>query len=128
MADDNNDHGLAFHDVAVQIAVLSGKVDTVIARMEAGNRQSAQLVTLVKDQLTYQAADLGELKAGVRELAEKTERSISAVRLDLETRIEAVSREVHELQIWKARVGGIAAASALLGSAVSATVIKLIGT
>jgi hypothetical protein len=115
------------HDFGLQIAILSGKVDVVITKMEAGDRQSAQLVTLVKDQLTYQAADLGELKAGVRELAEKTERSISAVRLDLETRIDSVSRDVHDLQIWKARVGGIAAASALLGSAMSAAVIKLLG-
>jgi hypothetical protein len=124
--------------IKVHLAELSGKLDTVVARMEAGDRQSSQLVSLVKDQLTYQAADLGELKAGVRELAEKNERSISAVRLDLETRIDSVSRDTHgridtvvsdvlDLKLWKARIGGIAAASALLGSAMSAAVIKLLG-
>jgi hypothetical protein len=118
----------AERDLALQIAVLAGKVDTVIARMEAGDRQSAQLVTLVKDQLTYQAADLGELKANVRELAEKSDRSTNAVRIDLETQLATLARDVKDLELWKARVGGIAAGSALLGSVVSAVVIKLLGS
>lgn len=126
------------HNPAVHLAVLAGKIDTVIARMEAGDRQSAQLVTLVKDQLTYQAADLGELKAVVREsilkqekathsIEEKHDRAITAVRLDLEAKLATAVHDIEDLKMWKARIGGIAVASAAFSSVVTGAVIKAIG-
>lgn len=71
--------------IAVQLATLQGKIDTVIARMEAGDRQGEQLVALTKDQIKFIAADTGELKAIVRELAAKTDVQVST----LSTKIEA---------------------------------------
>lgn len=125
--------------VEVQLATLSGQLNTVIAQMEAGDRQSAQLVSLVKDQLTYQAADIGEVKAVLRELTQKQESAINAVRLDLQAHIESVrvdlqkkidthTTDITDLRLWKSRIGGIAAASSLLGSVVSAVIVKAIGS
>lgn len=85
-------------EIAVQLATLQGKIDTVIARMEAGDRQGEQLVALTKDQIRFIAADTGELKAVVRDMgtkidhqlttmASKLETSINAVRVDLERQI-----------------------------------------
>lgn len=91
--------------IAVQLATLQGKIDTVIARMEAGDRQGEQLVALTKDQIKFLAADTGELKAVVRELAIKTdnqinalaakmEHAISVVRLDLERQVNVTRGEL----------------------------------
>lgn len=95
--------------IAVQLATLQGKIDTVIARMEAGDRQGEQLVALTKDQIKFLAADTGELKAVVRELAlktdgqikelsTKTETGLSVVRTDLERQV-SVSRGELDKQI-----------------------------
>jgi hypothetical protein len=115
-------------ELAVQIAVLSGKIDTVIARMEAGDRNGEQLVMLVKDQLTYQAADIGETKARMLENDRVLDAAISAVRTDLTAEIREVKQDVLDHKLWKARIGGIAAASAMLGSAISAVIVKVIAT
>lgn len=91
--------------IAVQLATLQGKIDTVIARMEAGDRQGEQLVALTKDQIKFIAADTGELKAIVRELAtrtetqiaalaNKTEAGLSTVRIDLERQIVVARGEL----------------------------------
>ena len=114
-------------DIQVKIAELTGKVEVVIARMEAGDRQSAQLITLVKDQLTYQTADLGELKAIVREHAIKTETAISTVRTDLELKITHNTEEIDTLKLWRARIGGIAVAASIFSSALTGLVLKVVG-
>lgn len=141
----NPGHDEETHDLRVRFAELSGQLQTVIAQMGAGDKQVEQLVTLVKDQLTFHAAELGELKQVVREAAIRTEQSMNAIRQDLEKRIDekvlpvdsrigehttqiaALRTEVDHLRLWKARIGGIAVAAALLGSATSAVVIKAIG-
>lgn len=114
-------------DIQVKIAELTGKVEVVIARMEAGDRQSAQLITLVKDQLTYQTADLGELKAIVREHALKTEAAVTTVRVDLEKKLDAHTGEIDNLKIWRARIGGIAVAASVFSSALTGLVLKVVG-
>lgn len=118
----------AIADIQVKIAELTGKVEVVIARMEAGDRQSAQLITLVKDQLTYQTADLGELKAIVREHAIKTETAISTVRVDLEDKIKNNTIEIDNLKLWKARIGGVAVGASIFSSALTGLVLKVMGT
>jgi hypothetical protein len=91
--------------IAVQLATLQGKIDTVIARMEAGDKQGEQLVALTKDQIKFIAADTGELKAIVRDLAMKTDGQIMAltakiesgltnVRTDLERQVAVVRGEL----------------------------------
>lgn len=91
--------------IAVQLATLQGKIDTVIARMEAGDRQGEQLVALTKDQIKFLAADTGELKAVVRDLSGRTEHQIasltgkvetglSTVRTDLERQVAVVRGEL----------------------------------
>lgn len=136
-------------DLRVGFATLAGKIDTVIARMEAGDRHSEQLVTLVKDQLNYQAADLGEVKAILREnsikadeqlahLASKSEQTINAVRLDLEQQIKrhiepiegkvkTVAEQLDEVRLWRAKVAGIAALVGALSSGATAALFKTIG-
>lgn len=99
MSDEEVLHSLAvFGDFRVALATLNGKVDTVIAQMQAGDRQGEQLVAIVGDQIKFLAADTGEVKAIVRELAtktddqiqkvmEKTDKALTTVRLDLERQI-----------------------------------------
>lgn len=136
--------------IEVALAVLNGKVDTVIARMEAGDRQGEQLVALVKDQLTFLAADTGELKAVVREqglrlteamdrVAAKSEQGITTVRLDLERQIKfyvepvaaaarTVAEQLEEVRLWRAKVVGIAIGVAALSSGLTAALLKAVGS
>lgn len=80
--------------IAVQLATLQGKIDTVIARMEAGDRQGEQLVALTKDQIKFIAADTGELKAIVRELAAKTDTQINALAVKMESGLTIVRTDL----------------------------------
>lgn len=125
-------------DIKVALATLNGKVDTMTERMEAGDRQSAQLVTLVKDQLVYQAADLAELKAVVRENNSKADAAATAVRVDLERQIrdlrndlndaiKALTTSVNELKQWRAKLVGFGVGVAALSSTATAVVMKVLG-
>jgi len=77
--------------IAVQLATLQGKIDTVIARMEAGDRQGEQLVALTKDQIKFLAADTGELKAIVREQAIKIDNQIAALTTKTDNQIASLA-------------------------------------
>lgn len=77
--------------IAVQLATLQGKIDTVIARMEAGDRQGEQLVALTKDQIKFLAADTGELKAVFREQSIKTDTQIAALTLKVEGQLSTLA-------------------------------------
>lgn len=88
--------------IAVQLATLQGKIDTVIARMEAGDRQGEQLVALTKDQIKFLAADTGELKAIVRDLALKTDTQIIALSNKIEGGLTTVRTDL-ERQVAVAR-------------------------
>ena len=125
-------------EIKVSLATLNGKVDTMASQMEAGDRQSAQLVALVRDQLSYLAADTGVLKAQVSENEVKANEATSAVRVDLERQIkelrtdlnraiEALTSSVNDLNKWRARVAGIAVGAAGLSSIATAVVLKAVG-
>lgn len=88
--------------IAVQLATLQGKIDTVIARMEAGDRQGEQLVALTKDQIKFIAADTGELKAVVREMNSKWDTQLNAVVVKNEASITIVRTDL-ERQVTSAR-------------------------
>lgn len=120
-------HPAAAESLAVQIASLTGKVDVVIARMEAGDKQSAQLVTLVKDQMTYLSADQGELKAVVREMQQRNEIGLSALRVDLEAKIHNSQVQIDNLRLWRARLAGLAAGSSMFSAVLTGLFVKWIG-
>lgn len=112
--------------IKVQLAELGGKLDTLAALMEAGDRQSAQLVALVKDQLTYLSADQGELKAIVRELSQRNEIGLSALRVDLERRLDEHRQEIDTLKLWRARLMGLAAGTSMISALLTGLAVKWI--
>lgn len=113
-------------DIRVQMALMDGKLDVITTRMEAGDRNSAQLITLVKDQLTYHAADLGELKAIVREASTRMEIGLSSIRVDLEAKISKIEEDVDEIRLWRAKLAWITGLAAMTGAAMTGAVVKAI--
>lgn len=74
-------------DTPVSLARLEGKVDTLAAEVRAGDKQSGQLVELLKQQLIYLQQSIDDLKSVVAGERAHTDRATSAVRIDLERQL-----------------------------------------
>lgn len=129
----------ALTEIKVGLATMNGKIDTLAEKVDAGDKQSSQLVQLVKDQLSYLAADQGQLSAVVRENEVKANEAASAVRVDLERQIkdlrtdlnkaiEALTASVDELRQWRSKLIGFGIGIAALSSTATAFVMKAIGS
>ncbi len=74
-------------DLDVSMARLEGKVDTLAAEVRAGDKQSGQLVELLKQQLVYLQQSVDDLKHLVAAERRHTDQATSAVRVDLERQL-----------------------------------------
>lgn len=83
-------------EMDVSMARLEGKVDTLAAEVRAGDKQSGQLIELVKQQLIYLQQSLDDLKTLLAAERRHTDAATSAVRVDLERQIARLEQAVDE--------------------------------
>lgn len=112
--------GIDINDIRVKLAEVNGKLDLITAKMEAGDRNTEQLIALVKDQLGYHAADLGLVKAELREDRDRAAHGLSAVRVDLENRILPLEK-------WQSQLRGVAFVLPPVTAVLTGAAIKFIG-
>lgn len=72
---------------SISLARLEGKVDTLSAKVDAGDRQGGQLVELVKQQVVYLQRGVDDLKTMISAERQHTDHATSVVRVDLERQI-----------------------------------------
>lgn len=75
-------------DTAVTLARLEGKIDTLAVKVDAGDKASASLVELVKNEVAGVRTVVDGLRNDLREQSRTTDRAISKVRTDLEDRLD----------------------------------------
>lgn len=71
----------------IALARLEGKVDTLSATVDSGDRQAGQLVELVKQQVGYLQRAVDDLKTLLSDERRHTDNATSVVRVDLERQI-----------------------------------------
>lgn len=71
----------------IALARLEGKVDTLSATVDSGDRQAGQLVELVKQQVGYLQRAVDDLKTLMADERRYTDTATSVVRVDLERQI-----------------------------------------
>lgn len=80
--------------VQVALAEIRGELATIATQLEAGDKSSAHLFELLKEQLGYQTRTLDELKAGLQGSRDEFRAMVTAMRLDVVDQIAQVAREL----------------------------------
>lgn len=126
------------HDIRVRLAEVNGKLDLIgtqmksgqehiATQMKAGDKNTEQLVALVKDQLTYHAADLGLVKAELREDRDRVAQGLSTIRTDLEADTKQIDGRVRTLERWQSQIRGMAFILPPISAILTGVSIKLMG-
>jgi predicted NodU family carbamoyl transferase len=138
--------------IKVDLARMEGKLDTLAAEVSAGDKQSGQLVELLKQQLMYLQQSVDDLKGLLAAERAHTDRATSAVRVDLERQLnvatidldqrmeevcadsKTVASRVHILELASERQAGAMKVLAVAGGvaitvvapAITATLLKVL--
>lgn len=83
-------------EMEVSLARLEGKMDTLAAEVRAGDKQSGQLVELLKQQLIYLQSSVDDLKSLLAAERRHTDAATSTVRVDLERQISRLESTIDE--------------------------------
>lgn len=123
---------------------LKSDIRLVIEQMKSGDERQQDLTNLLKQQITFHAAELGKLEAIVRENRTIAATELSAVRVDLEKQItqvrvetlkavaavaasvETVTGHVTSLRLSKAYALGFAGAGGVVGAGLMALIPKVL--
>lgn len=117
-------------ETAVALATLHGKIDTLTARMEMSAAANEQLAAICRDMLAVHQSEVVDLRRQVATVHDQAQAAVSAVRVDVESKIAAVAEDVSALENWRSSIRGAALAvgvlSGLVSSVVTAVVVKAI--
>lgn len=78
----------------VALAEIRGELTTIATKLEAGDKASAHLFELLKEQLSYQRNSLDELKNALQASREDSRAMVTAMRLDVVEQISQVAEEL----------------------------------
>lgn len=114
-------------NVGAALARIEGKLELLDERQRAGDNALGQVIDLLKQQLTFHTAELGKLEQIVRENRTICSREISAVRVDLESRLGTLDERVDSLRLSRAKATGMGLVVGVLASTFAAATLKAFG-